>query len=127
MEDTTIDIDDVDDRGEPTGDDIEDTYEDNDNGKTEETFTKDFKEEIKNKSKTTNPHLTKYERTQLIGIRAAQLNGGAKPTVNVGNITNTVKIAEKELNERKLPSIVRRYMPDGSYEDWRVDELRILE
>ncbi|KAL0908532.1 hypothetical protein M5K25_023028 [Dendrobium thyrsiflorum] len=33
------------------------------------------------------------------------------------------KIAMKELRERKIPFTIRRYLPDGSYEDWGVDEL----
>jgi len=33
------------------------------------------------------------------------------------------KLAERELNERKIPFIIRRYLPDGSYEDWKLSEL----
>uniref|UniRef100_A0A0E0AJC0 Uncharacterized protein n=1 Tax=Oryza glumipatula TaxID=40148 RepID=A0A0E0AJC0_9ORYZ len=29
----------------------------------------------------------------------------------------------KELRARKIPFTIRRYLPDGSYEDWGVDEL----
>ncbi|CAL5404967.1 unnamed protein product [Camellia sinensis] len=32
-------------------------------------------------------------------------------------------IAMKELRQRKIPFTIRRYLPDGSYEDWGVDEL----
>lgn len=32
-------------------------------------------------------------------------------------------IAMKELSQRKIPLIVRRFLPDGSYEDWLVSEL----
>ncbi|KAK4484753.1 hypothetical protein RD792_007347 [Penstemon davidsonii] len=35
----------------------------------------------------------------------------------------TLQIAMKELRERKIPFTIRRYLPDGSYEDWGVDEL----
>ena len=35
------------------------------------------------------------------------------------------KLAEMELSEKKIPFIIRRYLPDGSYEDWRVAELYI--
>jgi len=31
----------------------------------------------------------------------------------------------KELKARKIPLIIRRYLPDGSYEDWRIEELII--
>ncbi|GER48765.1 DNA-directed RNA polymerase II family protein [Striga asiatica] len=39
----------------------------------------------------------------------------------IGGIVYT--IAMKELRERKIPFTIRRYLPDGSYEDWGVDEL----
>jgi len=29
----------------------------------------------------------------------------------------------KELRERKVPITIRRYLPDGTFEDWNVDEL----
>ena len=122
--DDEIDIDEVADVGE--ADIEEDSYEDTDNGKTEELFT--IKEQMTSKkviNKQTNPYLTKYERTQLIGIRAQQLSNGAIPMVITEGLTNTVKIAEKELNERKIPIIVRRYMPNGEYEDWKIEELII--
>ena len=38
-----------------------------------------------------------------------------------------ISIAEKELHERMLPFIIRRYLPDGSYEDWDASELTILD
>ena len=33
------------------------------------------------------------------------------------------KLAERELEHNVIPFIVRRYLPDGSYEDWKVSEL----
>lgn len=36
-------------------------------------------------------------------------------------------IANKELLEKKIPFIVRRYLPDGSYEDWALDELILTD
>ena len=37
--------------------------------------------------------------------------------------TDPLEIAQKELRERKTPIIIRRYLPDGSFEDWSIDEL----
>ena len=37
--------------------------------------------------------------------------------------TDPLKIAEKELQARKIPFIIRRYLPDGAYEDWKISEL----
>jgi DNA-directed RNA polymerase I, II, and III subunit RPABC2 len=45
--------------------------------------------------------------------------------VEPGNDTDPLVIAEKELREKKVPFVVRRYLPDGSYEDWKVDELML--
>ena len=39
--------------------------------------------------------------------------------------TDPLQIAMRELQERKIPLVVRRFLPDGSYEDWGVDELII--
>jgi DNA-directed RNA polymerase subunit K/omega len=67
--------------------------------------------------------LTKYERTRVIGIRALQLSNGAVPMVIVDNIDNVVSIAEKELVEYKMPLIIRRKFPDGTYEDIKVSDM----
>lgn len=39
--------------------------------------------------------------------------------------TDPLQIAMKELKQKKIPIIIRRYLPDGSYEDWGIDELII--
>ena len=42
--------------------------------------------------------------------------------VNVRNDEyDPILIAEKELIEGKIPFIIRRYLPDGTYEDWNVN------
>ena len=43
----------------------------------------------------------------------------APPMVEVRDETDPLKIAMLELKEGKIPIIVRRYLPDGSFEDWR--------
>lgn len=37
------------------------------------------------------------------------------------------QIAQKELREKKIPFTIRRYLPDGSYEDWAVHELIVVD
>ncbi len=34
-----------------------------------------------------------------------------------------VSLSLSALQAKKVPLIVRRYLPDGSYEDWDIDEL----
>lgn len=76
-------------------------------------------------TRITTRYLTKYERARLLGTRALQLRQNAPPAVELRGETDALQIAQRELKERKLPMIVRRYLPDGSYEDWTLDELII--
>lgn len=47
----------------------------------------------------------------------------APPMVDVKDETDPLKIAMMELQENKIPIVVRRYLPDGSFEDWAASEL----
>ena len=71
----------------------------------------------------TTRYLTKYERARVLGTRALKISMNAPVMVDLDGETDPLKIAEKELRERKIPIIIRRYLPDGSHEDWGVDEL----
>jgi len=97
------------------------------NAKLEDFRTTYDNMKAKNTQRRTIPFLTKYEKARIIGKRAMQISKGSPPLVEIGNLENPIDIARKELIERKIPFIIRRPLPDGSYEDWRVDELRILE
>lgn len=73
-----------------------------------------------------NPHMTPYELTKLIGIRSQQIASGMPPMVDVpSDIRDTKYIAIRELQQKKMPLIVRRYYPNGMYFDWRAEELLI--
>ena len=37
--------------------------------------------------------------------------------------TDPLAIAMKELRNGKIPLMVRRFLPDGSFEDWRIKDL----
>ena len=79
-------------------------------------------DKLNSHNKQTKPFLTKYERARIIGVRAEQLANGFNSSVNTEGMTDVVKIAEKELKERKLPLIIQRTLPDGTTEYWRLDE-----
>ncbi len=73
------------------------------------------------------PFLTLYERTKIIGFRANQLSQGARPFIDIPEyVTDVSEIARLELQARRLPFIIRRPMPDGSHEYWRLSDLLIL-
>ena len=71
----------------------------------------------------TTRYLTKYERARVLGTRALQISMNAPVMVDLDGETDPLKIAQKELRERKIPIVIRRYLPDGSFEDWGIDEL----
>jgi len=78
-----------------------------------------------NKVRVTTPYLTKYERARILGTRALQISMNAPVLVPLDGETDALEIAIKELSQRKIPLIIRRYLPDGSFEDWSVSELII--
>ncbi|KAF2420153.1 RNA polymerase Rpb6 [Tothia fuscella] len=96
--------------------------------------------------RTTTPYMTKYERARVLGTRALQIrwvgcgirgvrgreediiaNGvgsmNAPVLVDLEGETDPLQIALKELREKKIPLVIRRYLPDGWYEDWTCEEL----
>ena len=72
----------------------------------------------------TNPFLTKYERARILGQRAKQIETGATPFVKVPeNIIDSYLIAEMELQQGRIPFIIRRPMPNGGSEYWKISDL----
>ena len=75
----------------------------------------------------TVPFLTKFEKARIIGLRAKQINNGCEPFVDVPpNMIEGLTIAEKELQEKNVPFIIRRPLPNGASEYWKVNDLEIL-
>ena len=75
----------------------------------------------------TVPILTKYEKTRILGERTKQINNGSKPFVDVQNdIIDGYLIACKELEEKKMPFIIRRPLPSGGSEYWHLKDLEVI-
>lgn len=75
----------------------------------------------------TLPFLSKYERTRILGERAKQINDGAKPFVESDvSVIDGYLIALKELEEKKLPFIIRRPLNNGASEYWKLRDLEFL-
>jgi DNA-directed RNA polymerase I, II, and III subunit RPABC2 len=75
----------------------------------------------------TMPFLTKYEKTRILGQRAKQLNQGAQPVVPVDKkIIDGYLIAQLELQQKALPFIIRRPLPGGKSEYWRLADLELI-
>jgi len=75
----------------------------------------------------TLPILTKYERTRVLGQRAKQINDGATPFIKVPEgVIDGYLIALKELEEKKIPFIIRRPLPNRGSEYWHLEDLQII-
>ncbi|ODV61748.1 DNA-directed RNA polymerase core subunit RPO26 [Ascoidea rubescens DSM 1968] len=78
---------------------------------------------IPREKRTTTPFMTKYERARILGTRALQISMNAPVLVDIDGETDPLQIAMKELAQKKIPLVIRRFLPDGSYEDWACNEL----
>lgn len=74
------------------------------------------------------PFLNQFEKTKVLTFRASQLAQGSRPYIEVpDNVTDVYTIAKMELLQKKLPFILKRPLPDGDYEYWRLSELMVFE
>lgn len=75
----------------------------------------------------TYPFLTNFEKTKIIGLRANQISKGSVPFISVPkHITDVRDIARLELEQKRLPFIIKRPLPNGDFEYWRLTDLLIL-
>ena len=93
----------------------------------DDDYNVNIQKEIKNipvSERITTKYLTKYEKARVLGARALQISKNAPVMVDLDpGEWDPLKIAEKELLAKKIPFIIRRYLPNNTYEDWKVDEL----
>ncbi len=76
-------------------------------------------------NRLTSVRMTKYEKAYVLGIRSSQLSMNAPPLIDIGDETDAFEIAARELREKKIPFIIRRKLPDNTYEDWYIKEMII--
>ena len=79
--------------------------------------------ERKGNERITPPYLTKYEISRLLGTRSLCLALNNKKKVDTCSSVDSLEISKVELNEKKIPLRIRRHLPDGTYEDWKLSEL----
>ncbi|XP_005103120.1 DNA-directed RNA polymerases I, II, and III subunit RPABC2 [Aplysia californica] len=97
----------------------------NEQGERIEVITDGANGQVEPQKRITTRYMTKYERARVLGTRALQIAMCAPLMVELDGEIDPLKIAMKELKARKVPFIIRRYLPDGSFEDWGLDELII--
>lgn len=81
---------------------------------------------LDSENRLTDPIMTIYEFTRLIGRRDFQLRTGeCEPLIDIGDEIDTLEIARKELYAHVIPLVIRRTLPDGRSEWWKVSQLYI--
>ena len=76
----------------------------------------------------TIPVLTKYERARILGLRTKQINKGSAIFVKADkDIIDGYNIALLELEQKKIPFIIQRPLPNGGSEYWNVSDLEIID
>lgn len=89
--------------------------------------TRDKEGTIIDEQHKTIPILTKYEKTKILGMRVKQLNNGAQPyIVNSEKTIDNYVIALIELEQKKIPFIIQRPLPNNNFEYWKLHDLDIL-
>ena len=77
----------------------------------------------KKKAYKTNRALSKYEKTRVLSERANQINTGSPIFIsNPERFQNAYQVALEELNQKKIPFIIKR--PYGNtFEYWKLIDL----
>ena len=99
--------------------------DDNENKNEDETNFVGYNEIMeKNKKikKKTVPFLNKFEKARLLGVRIQQLSAGAQPKISTEGFETIQDIVDEELRQRKIPLIIKRNLPNGDSEEWKLEE-----
>jgi len=68
------------------------------------------------------PTLTRFEKARIMGARALQLSLGAPPFIEIPKTaTTSLDIALEELEQRAIPIIIRRKLPNGDFQNIPID------
>ena len=69
------------------------------------------------------PTLTRFEKARIMGARALQLSLGAPVFIEIPkNATTSLEIAMEELNQRVIPIVIRRTLPNSDYQNIPISE-----
>jgi len=71
------------------------------------------------------PTLTRFEKARIMGSRALQLSLGAPPFIDFSeNISTSLEIAMEELQQKVIPIVIRRTLPNGDYQNIPIDQFQ---
>lgn len=79
----------------------------------------------KPEDRVTSEVMTKFELCEIVSIRAKQLEQGKTVFTDVGDLTDPLAIAKKEIIDKKCPLSIVRMITDRIAEKWQVNEMAI--
>jgi DNA-directed RNA polymerase I, II, and III subunit RPABC2 len=97
---------------------VEDTFEDEEPKPTNDT------KYVKSEDRITKSYLYEFERVRLLGERAKQISMGAKPMIKNVDKLDPKSIARLEIENKVIPLMILRELPDGRIEKWKINELQ---
>jgi len=69
------------------------------------------------------PMLTRFEKARIMGARALQLSLGAPVFIEIPKkATTSLEIAMEELEQRVIPIVIKRTLPNGDYQNISLDK-----
>ena len=105
---------------------VEDDEKQNEENSFKLLTYKNILELIEKTPKKSIPILTKFEKARIMGVRLQQLANGAKPRIDTSGLRSIEEIVNQELIQRKIPFIIKRSLPNGLSEYWKIEEFEIV-
>lgn len=81
---------------------------------------------IDDADRITDPEMTSYEITKILGIRTKQLTLCSQPLITGVDKLDPPQIAYLELCYKKNPFIIVRKLPEKKYEEWKTEEMDLI-
>ena len=80
---------------------------------------------VNNEERITKRILTKYEYVRLLSERTSQLSEGALPMIDNVKDLDYKEIARLEIENKVIPLIIERVLPNGLKERFKINELEL--
>lgn len=78
-------------------------------------------------NRKTSEVITPFEYSEITSIRAVQIEKGGTCWTDTGELTDPIKMAEKELRDRRCPLKLERRLTDDIYEVWDVNKMALSQ
>jgi DNA-directed RNA polymerases I, II, and III subunit RPABC2 len=78
-------------------------------------------------SRVTQPRINRFEKAKMLGVRSEMLANGSPALINVPpGMSSTYEIAKLEYRQKKIPLIIKRRLPNKTFEYWKLDDLVLI-